>query len=90
VDGRFACKTLLTHPTGIGEKAMDPTADRDRSDAPDAGATAVEYALIVFAIAAVIVAIVIVLGGTVNNMFSNSCAAINSEGTTTVATTDCG
>jgi pilus assembly protein Flp/PilA len=73
-----------------GESAMRSTAHDSGQDAADAGATAVEYALIVFAIAAVIVGIVIILGGTVNNMFSNSCAAFNSEGATTVATTDCG
>jgi Flp pilus assembly pilin Flp len=73
-----------------GENAMESTAHVDASNASDSGATAVEYALIVFAIAAVIVAVVIILGGTVNHMFSNSCASLNSEGATTVATTDCG
>jgi pilus assembly protein Flp/PilA len=60
-----------------------------RSDS-DQGATAVEYALIVFAIAAVIVAVVLILGGTVHHMFSNSCAAVNSQGTVTVASDECG
>jgi pilus assembly protein Flp/PilA len=62
----------------------------DDEPLPDSGATAVEYALIVFAIAAVIVAVVIIFGGTVNHLFQNSCAAVNTEGQTTVATTDCG
>jgi Flp pilus assembly pilin Flp len=69
---------------------MEPTPDVDASYASDSGATAVEYALIVSAIAAVIVVVVIILGGTVNHMFSNSCAAVNSDGVKTVATTDCG
>jgi len=68
---------------------MEPTPNVDASYASDSGATSVEYALIVFAIAAVIVAVVIVLGGTVNHLFQNSCAAVNSEGAT-VAATDCG
>jgi len=69
---------------------MEPTPNIDASYASDSGATAVEYALIVFAIAAVIVAVVIVLGGTVNHLFQNSCAAMNTDGATTVATADCG
>jgi Flp pilus assembly pilin Flp len=56
----------------------------------DSGATAVEYALIVFAIAAVIVAVVLILGGTVHHMFSNSCAAVNTRGSVTVAADECG
>jgi len=56
----------------------------------DEGATAVEYALIVFAIAAAVVAIVFLLGGTTKKLFNNSCAAINSEGSTSVASSDCG
>ncbi|HET6815612.1 MAG TPA: Flp family type IVb pilin [Mycobacteriales bacterium] len=54
------------------------------------GATAVEYALIVFAIAAAVVAIVFLLGGATKKLFTNSCAAINSQGTVSVASTDCG
>jgi len=55
----------------------------------DSGATAVEYALIVSAIAAVIVAAVFLFGGAVNHLFQNSCAAVNSGGQTATAT-DCG
>jgi pilus assembly protein Flp/PilA len=37
----------------------------------DRGATAVEYGLIVAAIAGVIIAVVVVLGGKINNTFNN-------------------
>jgi pilus assembly protein Flp/PilA len=55
----------------------------------DAGATAVEYALIVFAIAAVIAVVVFVLGRMVLHQYSNSCATINTNGLTTTATDSC-
>jgi pilus assembly protein Flp/PilA len=42
----------------------------------DDGASAVEYGLIVFAIAALIVAVVFALGGTVRSLFGNSCTAV--------------
>jgi pilus assembly protein Flp/PilA len=45
--------------------------DRDR------GASAVEYALIVFAVAAVIAAIVGLLGNVVLGKFTNTCTAVN-------------
>ena len=43
------------------------------------GASAVEYGLIVFAIAAVIVAILFLLGGVVKDTDSGSCARIAGE-----------
>lgn len=42
----------------------------------DTGASAVEYALIVFAIAAVIVAVVFTLGLYVRGLYSNTCSAV--------------
>ena len=47
------------------------------------GASAVEYGLLVAAIAAVIVLIVFTLGGYVKNAFSNTCNAIASNGSST-------
>jgi len=49
----------------------------------DTGASAVEYGLIVFAIAAVVVLSVFGLGGAVTEMFSNSCSSIQSAASTT-------
>jgi Flp pilus assembly pilin Flp len=45
----------------------------------DAGASAVEYALIVTAIAAVIVIIAVSLGGLVQSMFTGSCERFSSQ-----------
>ncbi len=45
----------------------------------DRGASAVEYGLMVAAIAAVIVGIVFGLGGVVQNVFTNSCNDINTQ-----------
>lgn len=42
----------------------------------DTGATAVEYGLLIALIAAVIVAVVVVLGGQVNNAFNSVSTAI--------------
>jgi pilus assembly protein Flp/PilA len=50
-------------------------AQRNRGDE---GATAVEYGLMVAAIAAVIVLVVFLLGNVVNKKFDNTCGAINS------------
>ena len=44
------------------------------------GASAVEYGLLVAAIAAVIVIIVFALGGLIKSAFSNTCSAIQSGG----------
>lgn len=49
------------------------------------GASAVEYGLLVAAIAALIVVIVFALGGVVKDVFTNTCTSIKSK--TTVATT---
>jgi len=61
-------------------------ADRTRDDT---GATAVEYGLIVFAIAAFITVVVFLFGSQVKQLFNDSCATINSSGQTTTATGDC-
>ncbi len=45
----------------------------------DRGASAVEYGLMVAAIAALIVGTVFVLGGYVKKAFDDTCAAINSK-----------
>lgn len=45
----------------------------------DAGASAVEYGLLVSAIAAVIVVIVFALGGVVKDTFKSSCDTIRSK-----------
>jgi len=43
------------------------------------GASAVEYGLLVAGIAAVIVAIVFLLGGTLNDIFTETCSSINNN-----------
>jgi len=43
------------------------------------GASAVEYGLLVAAIAAVIVIIIFALGGVVKNLFSNTCSEIDNQ-----------
>jgi pilus assembly protein Flp/PilA len=45
----------------------------------DEGATAVEYGLMVAAIAAVIVLVVFLLGGVVKDKFDKTCGAINNN-----------
>jgi pilus assembly protein Flp/PilA len=52
---------------------------RDRNEA---GASAVEYGLLVGAIAAVIVVLVFALGGQVKDMFSTTCNNIEGHTTT--------
>ena len=54
----------------------------------DQGASAVEYGLIVVAIATVIVAIVFILGGLVRDSYSKSCGEISS-GFTNGTSTSC-
>jgi pilus assembly protein Flp/PilA len=44
----------------------------------DEGASAVEYGLLVAAIAAVIVVVVFALGGIVHSIFSSTCSSISS------------
>lgn len=54
----------------------------------DEGASAVEYGLLIAAIAALIVIIVFALGGIIRDVFQNTCDEIKSEGPT--VTTTCG
>ena len=57
----------------------------------DEGASAVEYGLLVAAIAAVIVVVVFALGGLVKDKFNKTCNGISSNGqnTSTSATAAC-
>lgn len=48
----------------------------------DDGASAVEYGLLVAAIAALIVIIVFALGGVVSKVFSNTCSSIDTNAKT--------
>jgi pilus assembly protein Flp/PilA len=54
----------------------------NRKDQED-GASAVEYGLLVAAIAALIVIIVFALGGVVKDVFSKTCSNIQSKASTT-------
>jgi pilus assembly protein Flp/PilA len=47
------------------------------------GASAVEYGLLVAAIAALIVVIVFALGGLIRDVFTNTCKTISSNSTST-------
>ena len=47
----------------------------------DRGASAVEYGLLVAGIAAVIVAVVFLLGGKIQNAFNDTCTAIGNSAT---------
>lgn len=49
-----------------------PTIRRDR----DRGASAVEYGLMLAALAALVVGVVFTLGGTVRDVFSQTCTAV--------------
>lgn len=51
----------------------------------DRGASAVEYGLIAVAIAGLIVAVVFMLGGVVNDTYSNSCNRIQSKAATSTS-----
>ena len=55
----------------------------------DRGASAVEYGLLVAGIAAVIVAVVFVLGGKIKNSFDNTCQTIASNGAAPTAGATC-
>jgi pilus assembly protein Flp/PilA len=55
--------------------------------ANDRGASAVEYGILVAAIAAVVIVAVFALGGQVNGKFNQTCSAIKSTGTTSNTTT---
>ncbi len=50
-----------------------------RVDRDEAGASAVEYGLLVAGIAALIVAVVFVFGGMIQDTFSNTCDEIAGE-----------
>lgn len=52
----------------------------------DEGASAVEYGLLVAGIAALIVALVFTLGGTIKDSFQDTCNTIKTGGSTTAAT----
>lgn len=54
------------------------------------GASAVEYGLLVAAIAALIVIIVFALGGVVKNVFDSTCDTIASNADATAASCDAG
>lgn len=45
----------------------------------DAGASAVEYGLIIFAIAALVAAAVFAFGGSISSLFDSSCKTIASK-----------
>ncbi|GAB3990417.1 Flp family type IVb pilin [Nocardioides marmoraquaticus] len=51
------------------------------------GASAVEYGLLVAGIAALVVAVVFLLGGVVKGSFTETCSTISGDGTATAATT---
>jgi pilus assembly protein Flp/PilA len=53
------------------------------------GASAVEYGLLVAGIAAVIVLVVIALGGTIKNAFKGTCDAVSSKGGATATDANC-
>jgi pilus assembly protein Flp/PilA len=49
----------------------------------DEGASAVEYGLLVAAIAAVIIIVIFALGGVIKDVFKNTCSSIKASTTTT-------
>ena len=53
----------------------------------DRGASAVEYGLLVAAIAALIVIVVFALGGVIQEVFQDTCDTIKAEGPTSVTST---
>lgn len=56
---------------------------------PDAGASAVEYGLLVAAIAAIIILLVFALGGFVKGAFQDTCDAFNNSSVTSATGDDC-
>jgi pilus assembly protein Flp/PilA len=56
----------------------------DRLARDEHGASSVEYGLVVTAIAALLVVVVFALGGVTLDLFSSSCATIDSKTATTV------
>jgi pilus assembly protein Flp/PilA len=61
------------------EKLVGPFGRDDSED----GASAVEYGLLIAAIATVIVIVVFALGGVVQDLFRNTCDQIDDRSTTT-------
>ena len=57
-----------------------PAPDRER------GASAVEYALVLVGIAALIVIAVVALGGKTNAMFEHTCSTVDAQPSTTCQT----
>lgn len=55
----------------------------------DDGASAVEYGLLVAAIAALVVIIVFALGGLVRDVFKSTCSSIKTKGTTVTSSESC-
>jgi pilus assembly protein Flp/PilA len=53
----------------------------------ETGASSVEYALIAVAVAALVVAVVFVLGGYVKGMFDNTCTSFSQSGWSTAGGT---
>jgi pilus assembly protein Flp/PilA len=51
---------------------------RQRNERPETGASAVEYALLIAGIAAVITVAVFLLGGTTDSMFTETCSEFDS------------
>ena len=64
---------------------MAPTTEprRRRRARDETGASAVEYGLLVTAIAALIVVIVFALGGVVTDLFAKTCTEVQAEANTT-------
>ena len=60
---------------------------RTRTGRADDGASAVEYGLLVAAIAALVVIIVFALGGIVSEVFSDTCGTIKSEAGASISST---
>ena len=56
--------------------------DARKAQLNERGASAVEYGLLVAGIAAVIVLVVIALGGKITSAFTNTCSAITVSGNT--------
>ncbi|GAA4758208.1 hypothetical protein GCM10023350_49910 [Nocardioides endophyticus] len=54
-----------------------------RVDRDEAGASAVEYGLLVAGIAALIVAVVFLFGGMISDTFNDTCATIQADGQST-------
>jgi pilus assembly protein Flp/PilA len=55
----------------------------------DSGASAVEYGLLVAAIAAVVVVVVFALGGLVRDKFKTTCNGIANNGNTSASNSSC-